>query len=505
MITKSQHQDRVSVWSPTFALTAASAFMVAIDNLVVVTALPVIGHAFGADIKGLQWTVSAYTLTYAVFQLASAAAGDRFGRRRVFITGLILFVVGSGVAATAPTIQLLIGARAVQGLGAAMVSPLALAIIAHATPRSRRAMVLAAWSGIVGIGIAIGPIVGGVLVDLASWHWIFLVNLPVGLVILPLIRVKIKESCGPRRRFDVLGVIFSSAAFAMLLYALINGNDLGWTHPRIVGAGLGFVALLASFVLTQARTEQPMLPLRLMGRRAFATSIVLYLLMTFGLFGALFLISQYFQNALGYTPMQAGLAMVPAATMPVLVAPLSGLVARRYGSSSALFAGLALQAIGLGWLSLAVAPGASYIRILPSLLTVGVAIGMFFGQISKVILESVPAEWEGIAAGVGTTFRQLGTTLGIAILGAAFAAHGGDHDAKTIADGLSAALWIGAGAAAVAAVLALTLPRKLAEHDLDVTAVPEELDSEAASKHVIQRQGGGRRWPINTTTQRRWW
>jgi EmrB/QacA subfamily drug resistance transporter len=450
----------VGIRSPAFVLTAVAAFMVAIDNLVVATALPAIRRSFDTDIAGLQWIVSAYTLTYAVLQLSCAALGDRIGRRKVFLAGLALFVGASAGAAAAPTIWLLVAARAAQGLGAAMVSPLALTIVAHATPRVRRAAVLAVWGAIGGIGSAIGPVIGGTIVNSAPWQWIFLVNLPVGLVILPLGWLKIKESRGPHDRLDVLGVALSSAALVGLLYALINGNDLGWTHPAVAGGGVAAAVLLGAFVVAQRRAAHPMLPLELLRRSGFATSVTLYLLMTFGLFGTMFLATQYCQNGLGYSPLQAGLAIAPAATLPVLVAPFTGLISRRFGAGPVLATGLALQAAGLGWLGLVITPRVSYLRLLPSLLVLGVAAGLFFGQISRVILESVPTGYEGIAAGVGTTFRQLGTVLGIAVLGAAFAAYGGYQDAVTFTHGFSVALWVGASSSALATLLALTLPRE---------------------------------------------
>lgn len=452
---RTQHR----LFSPAFLLTAVAAFMVAIDNLVVVTALPSIRHTFGTDIEGLQWIVSAYTLTYAVFQLSSAALGDRFGRRRVFLAGLALFVAASAGAALAPTIWLLVAARAAQGLGASMVSPLALTIVAHATPRARRAAVLGAWSGISGIGSAIGPVVGGTIVTYAPWQWIFLVNLPIGLVVLPIVWRRIEESHGPYDRLDLRGVALCSVGLLAVVYALINGNDLGWTHPAVMGGFVACAVLLPAFVTVQSRTADPMLPPALLRRGGFAASIALYLLMAFGLFGTMFLATQYFQNSLGYSPLRAGLAIAPAAVLPVLIAPLTGMISRRIGGGTVLALGMALQAAGLAGLSLAVTPHAAYPRMLPSLLVLGVAASLFFGQISRVILAAVPAEYEGIASGTGTTFRQLGTTLGVAVLGATFAAAGGYQNATTFSHGFRVALWVGTGTAVIATLLALTLRR----------------------------------------------
>jgi len=445
--------------SPAFLLTAVAAFMVAIDNLVVVTALPEIRRTFGTGIEGLQWIVSAYTLTYAVCQLSSAALGDRFGRRRVFLAGLALFVAASAGAALAPTVWLLVAARAVQGLGASMVSPLALAIVAHATPRARHAAVLGVWSGISGIGSAVGPVVGGAIVTSAPWQWIFLVNLPIGLAVLPVAWMKLQESRGPHDRLDLRGVALSSVGLLAVVYALINGDDLGWTHPAVLGGFVACAVLLPAFVVAQSRTTEPMLPPALLRRGGFAVSVSLYALMTFGLFGAMFLATQYFQNVLGYSPLRAGLALAPAAVLPVLIAPFTGVMSRRIGGGAVLALGLALQAAGLAGLSLVVAPDVSYLRMLPGMLLLGVAASLFFGQISRVILGSVPDRYEGIASGTGTTFRQLGTTLGVAVLGATFAAAGGYRSAATFSHGFRVALWAGAGVAGLAALLALTLRR----------------------------------------------
>ena len=464
--------DRAPGLSPAFLLTAVAACMVAVDNLVVVTALPVIRREFHADIEGLQWIVSAYTLTYAVFQLSSAALGDRFGRRPAFVAGLVLFVGASAGAALAPGIWFLVAARALQGLGASMVSPLALTIVAHATPRLRRAAVRGVWSGISGIGSAVGPLIGGVTVTYAPWQWIFLVNLPIGLVLIPAAWLRLADSRGPSGKLDVPAVALSSTGLLAILFALINGNGYGWSHPAVTGGFVVGALLLVGFVAWELRAPYPMLPLWLLRGGGFAGSICLYLLMTFGLFGMLFLCTQYFQTNLGYSPLQAGVGMLPAAVMPVAVAPLTGALSRRLGGYGVLAAALALQAAGLAWLSLVATPQASYPRLVPAMLLIGVAAGLFFGQISRVILGSVPQRYEGIASGTGTTFRQLGTTLGVATLGAVFAAAGGYTDPARFSHGFSVALRVGALVAVAAALLALRL-RRSAPHLHDSGAIDQ--------------------------------
>jgi EmrB/QacA subfamily drug resistance transporter len=437
--------------------------MVALDNLVVVTALPVMRKSLGTSIEGLQWTVSAYTLTYAVCQLSGAALGDRFGRRRIFTVGLGLFTLASTGAALSTSMPMLVAARAVQGLGSAFVTPLALTILADGVPRERRAAVLGAWSGISGIAIALGPLIGGAIVEYASWQWIFIINVPIGLVLIPAAALRLAESRGPNDTLDLPGAILASASLFSLVYGLISGNRYGWTSTGEIGAFVAGAALLAAFIAWELRATAPMLPLSIFRLRGFSAATGLYLMMAFGLFGSIFLLTQFLQSELLYSPLEAGLSLLPAAGMPVISGPLSGPLAGRIGGRAVVMIGLGGQAAALAGLSLAVEPAVSYWTLLPLLMLLGLSIGLFLGQISRLVLGSVPPAHEGMASGTGTTFRQMGTVLGVSILGAIFSTAGGFATPRQFVDGLAPALAVAAGVSAVATLCTLLIPHRRAE------------------------------------------
>src|SRR5919198_621968 len=254
----------------TLALVSAALFMVTLDNLVVTTALPSIRVDLGASIGDLEWTVNAYTLAYAVFLLTGAALGDRFGRRTLFVAGLGLFTASSAAAALAPSTEALIAARALQGLGAAIVTPLTLTLLSEAFPAGRRGVALGIWSGVSGLGVALGPVVGGAVVDGISWHWIFWINVPVGLVVIPLALAKLRESRGVARRLDLPGVALASAGLLGIVYGIVRGAELGWTSTPVLGSLIAGAVLVAAFLAWETRAPHPMLPLRFFRVRAFA-------------------------------------------------------------------------------------------------------------------------------------------------------------------------------------------------------------------------------------------
>src|SRR5256885_9554924 len=334
------------IW--TFAVTSLALVMVTLDNLVVTTALPVVRKDLHAGIEGLEWTVNAYTLTFAVLLLTGAALGDRFGRRRLFAIGLGIFTVASAAAALAPSIDALVAARALQGVGGAIVTPLTLTLLSASVPAEKRGVALGAWGGIGGLAVALGPLVGGAVVSGLSWQWIFWLNVPIGLVLAPLALMRLTESRGPSGRLDLPGLVLASAGLFGIVWGLVRGNSVGWGSPEIVGALAVGAVVLALFVLWEPRTKAPMLPMRFFRNRTFALTNVASLFMFFGMFGSIFLLIQFFQTVQSYSPLQAGLRILPWTAMPIFIAPLAGAWSDRIGGQRLMAAGLALQAVGPG-------------------------------------------------------------------------------------------------------------------------------------------------------------
>jgi len=442
----------------TFLITALAVFMAALDNLVVTTALPVIRADFSATLPELEWMVNAYTLTFAVLLLTGAALGDRFGRKRLFIIGLAIFTAGSTAAALSSTSSELIIARAIQGIGGAILTPLSLTILSAAVSPERRAVALGAWGGIAGLAIAVGPLVGGAIAEGLDWQWIFWVNVPIGLIAIPLAYFRLTETHGPSSRLDLPGLGLVSAGLLSIVWALVNGNEQGWTDPQIVGfLGLGAL-LLAVFVAWEARTADPMLPLRLFRSRAFTAANIVSMLMTFGMFGSIFLLAQFFQVVQGYSPLEAGLRTLPWTFMPVIVAPLAGLVSTRTGTRPLLVLGMTLQAVAIGWLSLVVTPTVEYLTLVPAFILAGAGMGLFFAPIANVVLSSVRPEEEGKASGANNAIRELGGVFGVAVLAAVFTANGSYVSPAGFVEGLIPAMQVGAVVVGLGALAAVLLP-----------------------------------------------
>jgi EmrB/QacA subfamily drug resistance transporter len=450
-------QKSRTVW--TFVVTSAALFMASLDNLVVTTALPSIRDHLHAGLEGLQWTVNAYTLTFAVLLLTGASLGERYGRRRVFTAGLAIFTAGSAAAALAPGIGWLIGARAVQGVGAAMLIPLTLTLLSAAVPPSRRGMALGIWGAIGGLAVAIGPLVGGAVVEGASWQWIFWLNVPIGLAALPLAMTKLTESRGSATRLDVPGVLLASVGLFGVVLGLVRGNDHGWTSVTVLPALVIGAALIIGFVIWETRAPEPMLPLRLFRSRGFTMANVASMLMFFGMFGSIFLLAQFLQVVQHYSPLEAGVRTLPWTAMPILITPIAGMLSDRIGGRPLLVAGLGLQAIGLGWMALVASPTVPYLTLVPAFVVSGVGMSLFFGPAANVVLGSVRREEEGIASGANNAIRELGGVFGIAILGAVFSARGGYASGASFVAGLTPAVWGGAAGVAVAAAAAFLLPR----------------------------------------------
>ncbi|MCG7524377.1 DHA2 family efflux MFS transporter permease subunit [Streptomyces sp. OfavH-34-F] len=443
-------------------ITSVAGFMAALDNLVVTTALPSIRESLGGEMEELEWTVNGYTLTFAVLLMFGAALGDRFGRRRLFLAGLTVFTGASAAAALSPGINELIAFRAVQGVGAAIMMPLTLTLLTAAVEPARRGMALGIFSAVTGLAVASGPLIGGSLTEHISWQWIFWLNVPIGLLLLPLARFRLAESYAPGARLDLPGTLLVSGGLFGLVYGLVNANADGWTDPTVLTSLLAGTALIGAFVRHGFRSSRPMLPMRLFRDRGFFGINIASLLMYLGMFGSIFLLSQYFQSVLGYSPTEAGLRMLPWTGMPMLVAPIAGILSDRFGGRPVVITGLALQATGLGLFALTIAPDASYASQLPGLVVGGIGMALYFAPAAGLVMSSVRPGEQGIASGANNALREVGGALGIAVLTTVFSARGGLDSARSFTDGTVPAVWLGAGTVALAALVALMIPGRRA-------------------------------------------
>jgi EmrB/QacA subfamily drug resistance transporter len=444
----------------TFVITSLALVMVTLDNLVVTTALPVIRKDLGAGIESLEWTVNAYTLTFAVLLLTGAALGDRFGRRRMFAIGLAIFTSASAAAALAPSIDALVAARAAQGVGGAIIAPLTLTLLSAAVPSEKRGLALGAWGGIGGLAVALGPLVGGAVVSGLSWQWIFWINVPLGLVLIPLAWRQLAESYGPTNKLDLPGLALVSLGLLGIVWGLVRGNGQGWSSPEIVSALVAGVALVVGFVFWELRTTTPMLPMRFFRNRTFSATNVASLLMFFGMFGSIFLLAQFFQTVQGYSPVSAGLRILPWTAMPIFIAPIAGALSDRIGGRPLMAVGLSLQALGLGWIAVISSPTAPYGDFVLPFIISGAGMALFFAPVANVVLSSVRPEEEGQASGANNAIRELGGVFGVAVLASIFSHYGGYESGQAFVDGLTPAIWVGAVVVALGAVAALMIPRR---------------------------------------------
>lgn len=451
----------------TFVITSVAAFMVALDNLVVTMALPSIRADLHASLDQLEWTVNAYTLTFAVLLLPAAVLGDRLGRRRVFAGGLTLFTLASAAAALAPNADALVAARAVQGVGGAAVLPLSLTLLTSAVAPARRGAALGVWGAMSGLAVALGPLLGGAITQGGSWQYIFWLNVPIGVAMAPLAMRRLAESRGPAKRLDLVGLGLVSLGLFSLVFGLVRGNSHGWASTGELSTLIGGGVLLVAFIAWERRTAEPMLPLHLFGSRTFAAVNIASLLMSLGMFGSIFLLSQFLQTVQGFDPLGAGLRTLPWTAMPVLVAPIAGPLSDRIGGRPLLVTGLFLQAIGIIWLGAELSVGMSYGSMLIPFILSGVGMGLFFVPVASVVMGSVPEHLQGVASGANNGIRELGGVLGIAVLGAIFSARGGFTSGQTFVDGLHPALVVGGIGVAVGAVAAIAIPRRRRTVEVD--------------------------------------
>jgi EmrB/QacA subfamily drug resistance transporter len=451
-------KDKRNIW--TLAVVSVALFMATLDNLVVTNALVSIREDLGASLEDLEWTVNAYTLSFAVFLLTGAALGDRLGRRRVFAVGIGIFSLASAAAALAPSTEALIAARALQGLGAAAIAPLSLTLLSEEFAADRRGLALGIWSGVSGLGVALGPVVGGAVVEGFSWQWIFWLNVPIGLALVPAAVSALRESRGPNATLDLPGVALASSGLLGVVFGIVRAQSLGWTSTTVVGSLAGGAVLLAGFVLWEARTSSPILPMRFFRDRGFAATNGVSLAMFFGAFGAIFLLAQFFQVAQGYSPLEAGIRTLPWTAMPIFVAPVAGILSDRIGGRPPMAAGLALQAGALAWLAATTEPDMAYATMVPAFVMAGTGMALVFAPAANAVLSSVRPEEAGQASGATNTIREIGGVLGVAVLSTVFTGAGDFGTPQAYVDGLIPAVWVGAVVLAIGALVALLVPRR---------------------------------------------
>jgi EmrB/QacA subfamily drug resistance transporter len=436
--------------------------MVVLDALVVITALPRMQDDLGVGVSSMQWTVNAYGIAFAAGIITAAALGDRFGRRRVFVCGLALFTVASAGCALAPNLTELIAARTVQGLGAAVVLPLSLTILTTAYPPEKRGVIVGVYGGLAGLAVALGPIVGGAITEGVSWHWIFWINVPIGLgAVLLGIRL-LPESHGAPERLDLAGVSLVTAGVVALVWALTRANDVGWSSAEIVGSLAAGSLLLAAFLAWERRSAQPMVPLRLFASRDFAIGNLTTFFLHGATFAAAFFVTQEFQLARGYSPLATGLRLLPFFATPMIVSPLAGAFSDRIGRRPIMTVGLALQALGYVWLAARGSLGVSWIEVDAALLVAGIGISMALPTVPTIVLDAVAPEEMGKASGINYMAQRFGTVFALAIASAVFAAHGHLGGPPAVTAGFRPALWACVGFAVLALLggLAIASPRR---------------------------------------------
>lgn len=443
------------------AVVGIPTFMVTLDNLVVTNALPVIKTSLHASLTDLQWFVNAYTLSFATLLLTASALGDRLGRRRMFMAGIALFTIASAVCALSTEPLMLIAARAVQGVGAAAVMPLSLTLLTAAVPEKMRSASIGIWGGISGLGVAVGPVAGGAVVSGLNWHWIFWLNVPVGLLILPFVGRVLHESRGGNDRLDPLGLVLSVAGVLSVVWGVIHGAGDGWTSRNVLGALAAGAVLLAGFLVWEHRSAAPMLPLRLFRSRAFSMINATAFLFAVGVFGSVFLAAQYFQVVQGCSPLGSGIRTMPWTMAPMVVAPLAGLVLDRVGARTLIVAGQVLLAGALAWLAAVSSVGSGYGPFVGPFLMAGIGMGLTFAPAATVVMNAAAPADQGIASGTNNTIREVGVAMGVAVLVSVFASHGSYTSPQHYVDGLVPALWVGAAIVAVGAIAGMLLPGRL--------------------------------------------
>lgn len=456
----------------TVALTAIGSLMAALDTLVVASALGTIRVDLGASLEQLEWTVNAYNLSFAVLLITGAALGDRFGRRRLYSVGLSIFAVASAGCALAPDVGLLITSRALQGAGAALLMPLGLALLSAAFPPEKRGLAIGMFSAITGLAVASGPLIGGAVVDGIAWEWIFWLNVPIGLIAAPLALTRIRESYGSDTALDFPGLgLITGGAFG-IVWALVRADAAGWGSFEVLGSLIAGLTLSFGFVAWEQRAKEPMLPMRLFRSRSFSAGNAAIFFTFAALFSCVFLFAQFLQTSLGYSPLGAGLRLLPWTVTFLVIAPAAGALADRVGERPLILVGLLLQAGGLIWIAMIAASDLAYSDLVLPLIIAGCGVSMVIPAGQNSVVGAVSVAELGKAAGANSMMRELGGVFGIAVIVAVFAAAGSYASAPAFSDGFSAAVGVAAGLSLTGALAAVALPSR---RTLPATVAPEPL------------------------------
>jgi EmrB/QacA subfamily drug resistance transporter len=451
-------------------LTGIASMMAALDTVVVSTALSTVRVALHASVGQLEWTVNAYNLSFAVLLMTAAALGDRFGRKRMFAFGLGLFSAASAACALSPDVGVLIAARAIQGAGAAFILPLALALLTAAFPAEKRGVAIGMFSAVTGIAIALGPIVGGVIVRGIDWSWIFWVNVPIGLLAIPLVLGRLDESFGEQVSLDIRGVALITAAAFGLVWGLVQGNSAGWGSIEVVGSLVAGALLAVAFVRWELRARAPMVPMRFFRSRTFAAGNAAIFFVLGSLFIDVFFFPQLLQVGLHYDVLHTGLRLMVWTSTFILVAPAVGALVDRIGERPLMVGGLLLQCGGTAWIASIARPGLPFSSLIAPLLVAGVGVSMAIPSAQNSVVGSVTIETAGKLAGINSMMRELGGVFGIAVAVAVFAGFGGYASAEAFTNGFGPAIWVSTGLALCGAGCGLALPAR--RHHKVSSAIP---------------------------------
>jgi EmrB/QacA subfamily drug resistance transporter len=456
------------------AATGIPMFMAMLDNLVMTNALPVIHRELGATVEELQWFVNAYTLVFASFILFAVALGDRLGRRTIFLAGILVFTAASVLAALSTDPTQLILARSLQGLGGAAIMPLSLTLLAGSVEKRLRPLAIGVWGGIAGLGVATGPLIGGAVVEGWNWQAIFWINVPVGILVLPLVLFALPNTLGARLRLDVPGVLLAGLGVLGLVYGIVRGNDAGWDSFEVIGALVAGAVLVAAFIVWESRTPAPLLPLRLFRDRSFSIANIVGFGFSFGMFGAIFILIQFLQVVQGSSPLEAAIQTTPWTMAPMVVAPLAGFVAPRVGTRALIVAGLLFQGAALTWLTLTMSADVTYQTLLPAFIAAGIGMGLVFAPVSTAVLAHTHEDDSAKASGTNSTVREIGVALGIAVLTAVFTGAGGELTPVDYVDAAVPAVAVGAAVVLATAVVAFFLPAGRSNRHAETAATEPE-------------------------------